>query len=96
MHNKLKSLIKNTKEIFTVEIIDKIARKTQFVKRKSPITSEDFLAFNIFHGDDICESSLSQLASKYDAVFGVLVSKQALNDRFNDEFIKFMKEVFIE
>ena len=33
MHKKLKNLIRNTKEIFSQEFLDKIARKTGFIKR---------------------------------------------------------------
>lgn len=69
MHKKLKHLIKNIKEVFDIEHIEKIARETGFVKRKSNITATDFLALNVFHGSDICSSPLSQLASKYDALF---------------------------
>ncbi|MEG2057589.1 MAG: IS4 family transposase, partial [Romboutsia sp.] len=71
-----------------------IAKETKFVQRKSSITAEDFLALNVFHGGDICTSSLSQLASKYDLLFTTQISKQALDKRFNNYSVEFMKKVF--
>lgn len=96
MHKKLKNLIKNIKETFSLEFINKISRKTKFVQREADITAENFLAFNIFYGYDICEKSLSRLCSRLDCEFGVLVSKQALNERFNKYSVEFMREIFNE
>lgn len=94
MHKRLKQLIKAIKEVFTSEYIDKVSRKTKFVQRKSTITAYDFLDFNIFSGHDICDNSLSTLCSRLESQFGVLVSPQALNDRYNKYSVEFMREVF--
>jgi len=48
IHKKLKNLIRNTKEIFSQKLLDKISRKTGFVKRNGKIDASTFLAFNIF------------------------------------------------
>lgn len=53
MHKRLKKLIKNTKEIFSQETIDKIARKTGFIKRNGKIDASTFLAFNILLSNDM-------------------------------------------
>lgn len=94
MHKRIKHLIKNIKNIFNIDEINKIAKDTKFIQRKSDITAKDFLVFNIFHGEDICSASLSQLASKYDALFGVQVSKQAIDKRFNKYSVAFMQRIF--
>lgn len=94
MHKKLKYLVKNIKDVFDIDEINKLAKDTKFVQRKSNITAKDFLAFNIFHGEDICSAPLSQLASKYDSLFDTQISKQALDQRFNKHSVEFMTEVF--
>lgn len=54
MHKKLKKLIENTKAIFSQEVVDKIAKKTGFVKRNNNINASTFLAFNILLSNDMC------------------------------------------
>ena len=94
MHKKLKKSIKNTKEVFSIEFLDKISRKTGFIKRKSKITAEAFLAFNTFSSEDMCEKSLSTLCGRLNAQYNIQISPQALNERFNKNSAKFMQEVF--
>jgi len=94
MHKKLKYLIKNIKNVFDIDEINKIAKETKFVQRKSNITAKDFLTLNVFHGADICSAPLSQLASKYDLLFGTQISRQALDKRFNKHSVEFMKKIF--
>ncbi|MGL5316194.1 MAG: IS4 family transposase [Peptostreptococcaceae bacterium] len=94
MHERIKHLIKNIKCIFNIDEINKIGKDTKFIQRESDITAKDFLVFNIFHGEDICSASLSQLASKYDALFGIQVSKQAIDKRFNEYSVEFMQRIF--
>lgn len=74
MHKRLKQLVKTIKEIFALEYIDKVSRKTKFDQRKSTITADDFLAFNIFSSHDMCDKSLSTLCSRLESQFGILVT----------------------
>ena len=96
MHKRLKNLIYNIKEIFSEKFINSVARKTQFIKRKGKITSEIFLALNTFLGKDICSKPLSLLSSRLSAKYGINISAQALNERFNTNSVKFMKKIFNE
>ena len=43
------------------EFIERLSKKVGFIKRKGNLCAEDFLAFNIFLGEDMCETSLSTL-----------------------------------
>lgn len=94
MNNKLKKSVKTIKEIFSSEYIEKTSKKTKFVQRKGKLSPEDFLAFNIFSSQDMCEKSLSNLCSRLDSQFDVSVSPQALNKRYNNHSVDFMREVF--
>ncbi|OSA99639.1 UNVERIFIED_ORG: hypothetical protein B2H98_00740 [Clostridium botulinum] len=95
MHTKLKNLIKNTKQIFSQEILDTLAIKSGFIKRKSgKIDGSTFLAFNVFLSGDLCSKSLSTLCARLASNYGISISPQALNERFNSNAVDFMQSVF--
>ncbi|WP_330112710.1 hypothetical protein VSU16_16135 (plasmid) [Cetobacterium somerae] len=48
--NKFKYLIKGLKNVFNIDEINKIAKESKFMQRKSSIKPEDFLIFNTLHG----------------------------------------------
>lgn len=85
--DKFKHLIKGLKDVFNIDEINKIAKESKFMQRKSCIKPEGFLIFNTLHGEDLCKTPLSQLASRYDAIFDKQVSKQAIDKRFNNYFM---------
>lgn len=90
MHERLKKLIKNTNELFTDKNINRLARKTGFVKRNSKLDSEAFLAFTIFKSNDLCSKSLNTLCGRLAATYNINISPQALNSRFNKNAVEFM------
>ena len=47
MYKRLKILINNIKELFSIEFLDKLSKKTGFVKRKSKLNAEIFLALSL-------------------------------------------------
>lgn len=94
MHKKLKQDIKNINKIFAAKFLDKVSKKTGFVKRSGKITTETFLALNVFSGEDLCKKSLSELCGRLDVQYNIQVSPQALNERFNEDSVKFMQEIF--
>jgi hypothetical protein len=94
MHKRLKILINNVKEIFSIEFLNRLSKKTGFVKRKSKLNAETFLAFNTFSSDDLCDKSLSTLCARLAAQYNISISPQALNERFNKRSVAFMQEVF--
>lgn len=83
MHKRKKQMIENLKGVFLLEVIEKIARKTKFVQRKSKLTAEKFISLCVFNGEDICTETLSNLSARLTASEGISISSQALNDRFN-------------
>ena len=94
MNSKLKKSVKTIKEIFSLDYIKEVSKKTKFFQRKGKLTPEDFLAFNIFSSHDMCEKSLSDLCSRLDFQFDLSISPQALNDLYNQRSVEFMREVF--
>ncbi len=94
MNKKIRKSIKNINEIFAIEVLDEISRRTGFVKRTGKITAESFLALNTFMGEDICEKSLNDLCGRLAAQHNIQISPQALNERFNENSVEFMQEIF--
>lgn len=94
MHKRLKLLIKNIKEIFSIQFLDRLSKKSGFVKRKSKLNAEIFLAFNTFLSSDMCDKSLSTLCGRLAAQYNISISPQALSERFNECSVDFMQEVF--
>ena len=94
MHKRLKHLINNVKEIFSTEFLDRLSKDTGFIKRKSKINAQTFLAFNTFLSNDMCDKSLSTLCGRLAAQYNISISPQALNERFNEYSVAFMQEVF--
>ncbi|MBU3107987.1 hypothetical protein [Clostridium gasigenes] len=96
MSKRIKQLLKSLKELYSVQVIEKIASKTKFMKRKSKITPEIFVSLCLFWGDDLCRSSLLQLKSRLEAKEDITISPQALDQRFNESAVEFLKAIFYE
>ena len=94
MHKRLIKIIRNTKQLFSHEVLEQIARDTGFITRRGKIDASTFLSFNSFLSDDICEQSLSTLCTRLSSHYNISLSPQALNERFNDDAVEYMKEVF--
>lgn len=48
MEKKLKYLIENLKNVFNINEINTIAKKSKFVQRQSNINAKEFILFNSF------------------------------------------------
>lgn len=68
--------------------------KTKFVRRKSALDAEKFISMCVFLNNDICKDSLQDLVEKLNFHEGISISSQALDQRFNDYAVDFMKHVF--
>jgi len=85
MNKKLRILTRNLQKLFDSEIIRRMALKHQFVKRKSKLTGEIFLNLCTFYGEDLCSAALTKLCTRLSAKDDVLLSPQALHNRFNSK-----------
>ncbi len=73
-------------------MIDKIAKKTGFVQRKSKLKPLDFLKSLLFSYQQGKELSLLDICAD---LFnqGIEITKQSLDQRFNDQAVHFLKSV---
>jgi len=94
IHKRLRKMIRNINQLFSQELLDEISRDTGFITRKGKIDAATFLSFNSFLSEDMCEKSLATLSSRLSSYYNISISPQALNERFNDSAVEYMKEVF--
>ncbi|HEY5587327.1 MAG TPA: IS4 family transposase [Candidatus Paceibacterota bacterium] len=94
MNKGLKKLLKILKELYSIDVINKIALNTKFVKRESKITPEIFLSLCLFSGEDLCRSTLLQLSTRIGSLEDITLSPQALDQRLNKKAVAFLKSVF--
>jgi hypothetical protein len=96
MSKMVRKLIECLRLTFSLEFIDKVARRTKFVQRESTLTAQKFISLCAFYKDSICETSLSKLCSIVAAEENIIISPQALNERFNEYSVEFLKEILKE
>lgn len=78
---------------FSGEVIEKLAKESGFVKRTSSLNGIRFLELLMFNSQQGNLSSLNNLAEDFEAEHGVSISKQGLDERFNQQAVEFLKMV---
>ena len=75
-------------------VLQDIAKRVGFVKRKSKYQANELIALCIWLSQEVGSTSLSQLCSRLEASTGVLMSAEGLNQRFNQAAVAYLREVF--
>jgi hypothetical protein len=88
LENSLEEQFKNH---FNREGIELLSRKSKFVQRESRLDGFTFLSLIVFNTDSLAYESLNDLATKLELDYGVEMTKQGLNDRFNEYAVQFLK-----
>ena len=94
MQQDYTQLLEAFKEILSQEALDEIARDCKFKIRESKITPRVFLDLLIYASNSNATISLNQLIIEALSKFSVEASKQAMDQRFTPEAVKFVKSVF--
>jgi len=79
--------------IFDKDSIESIARQTGFVQRKSRMNGRTFLDVLMFNSQQGCQSSLNELAEDFETHYGLSISKQGLDERFNAQGVDFLQQI---
>ena len=79
---------------FEESSLEVLGKEVKFVQRKSDITSWLFLQLNTCFIDASKETSLNDLASGLYTNYGIEITKQGLDQRFNSASVKLMKKCF--
>lgn len=91
---ELKLFANELRRYFAKEGIEQIARKTKFVKRKSKLDAWQMLRLCAFESADVAKDTLVKLSTKVSKNNNQAISKQGLDQRFNENCVKFLKSVF--
>jgi hypothetical protein len=93
----IKNFMRNFHKLISQDRIDEIARETKFIQRNSKkITSNVFFDLAVFDDKNICTESLEQLSTHLLKTKNIAITSQALDERFNHKFVKFLKKIFQE
>lgn len=96
MHTKIQLLNKHLKDLFLIETINELARKSGFTQRKGKLNAKNFASLCIFKGEDLCLTDLSSLCSRLSSEYSIDISSEALNKRFNSKSVEFISSIFHE
>jgi hypothetical protein len=78
------------------EFVDVISRTSGFIKRKSKLDGISFANLFAFGDSQLATSSLLDLCHELNFTHGISISKQSLDERFNDSAVKFLKQLLEE
>ncbi|RWZ49761.1 IS4 family transposase, partial [Halobacillus fulvus] len=96
VRNHFRVFAKAISSTLSKSFVRKIARETKFVQRKGKFSPEDFLALCSFSKDSISDDSLNELVGSLSFLSRQSLSKQALQERFNERAVEFLKQIFFE
>lgn len=91
---ELQIILQELQRNFSSKQILKWAKETGFTKRKSKLKPDYFLLLCSFLGESFGKKSLVELCAQLCATFGVEITAEGLNERFNTNGVEFLKIVF--
>lgn len=79
---------------FTGEEIEQLARESKFVQRENAVKVDGriFLDLIVFNSEKLKEQSLNDLTVALRCKYGIEITKQSLNERFNNYALLFLKK----
>jgi hypothetical protein len=79
---------------FTAKEIEQLAKQSKFVQRENAVKVDGriFLDLIVFNSDKLKEQSLNDLAVALSCKYGIAITKQSLNERFNKYALLFLKK----
>ena len=83
-------------KVLSEQTIDRIARETDFMKRKGKVPASCFVNTLLFNENDQAHTSLPDLTADLNQVFGIDISKEAMHKKFTPEAVKFLKGLLAE
>lgn len=88
------SLTQTIRDVFDTNAVRKTAMETGFSQRLSKLSPEVFLSLCTFLQDSVGNQSLQHLCSAISYPYQTSISKQALHERFNNQAVSFLKEIY--
>lgn len=82
------------KQIFSPARLNELAGQHGFKKRNRKIKTEDFIALCALSNHETGMNSLGQLCARLYEFIDIHVTEEALNQRFNQQAVHFLKDIF--
>lgn len=93
LEEEIQIFAEELKGYFSKEELEKIAREVGFVQRKGILEAWHFLFLCSFIGVDVAKDTLGKLCSRIGTKLKVMVSVQAIDQRFTNKCVEFLKRI---
>ena len=77
--------------LLNTSLIEAKARESAFVERKSKLSGSRFTNLLVFSSGNLAETSLAEMCQEFLYCYGEPLSKQALDERFTERSVAFLK-----
>lgn len=94
LDKNLKNLRKELEHLFSQNQVQQAARDTDFTQRTSKFKPEYFLQFCSFPNESMGKKSLTELCAQLSELFGLQITTEGLNQRFDETAVEFLKKIF--
>ena len=94
LEDEIHIFAKEIKNYFSKQELENIAREVKFVQRKGKLEAWHFLFLCSFLEVEVAKDTLQTLCSRIGAKLDIIVSKQAINQRFTNMCTEFLKKIF--
>lgn len=92
---ELRMLGEEFRRIFSVSHLQELAYQTGMIQRKRKIRAQDLVSLCVFLGQTVGSEALVSLCTRLNEATGVCISAEALNKRWNERTVQFLKELFL-
>lgn len=93
--NEFQLMAEELSKVFSEEFLEKLARHTGFVKRKSKLSPIDFVAITSFLERSGGQKTLNELCAILSSKRNIQLSTEGLNQRLSPLGVTFLKELFL-
>jgi hypothetical protein len=80
---------------FSIPYLQELAYKTGLIQRQRKFRAQDLVSLCVFLGQTVSSESLVSLCTKLNEATGICLSAEALNKRWNERTVQFLKELFL-
>lgn len=88
-----KDIVKMIQEVMSDKEIQKVAGKLGFYKKRSKFIPAMFFDTLLYCASQSDACSLEQASNRVKDIYGIQISKQSIDERFNMHSIAFVKEI---
>lgn len=92
---ELRMLGEEFRNKFSIHHLQELAYQTGMIQRKRKFQAQNLVSLCVFLGQTISSESLVSLCTRLNEATGTCISAEALNKRWNEKTVTFLKELFL-